>query len=183
MQTLQLKMQIEMIETKKNIFKNYAAFTNCISRINNTQVNGAQNIDVVMPMYNVIQNSDNDSKIYGILWQYCRDETAINVANGNIVDFDAANATTNSFKIKEKMTGKTGNNGTNNVEIIVPLNNGTIRSSVWRTLQMPLINGEINLDLNWSKKCIIVATAVANQGATFSKIDTKPYVPVLTLST
>ena len=81
------------------------------------------------------------------------------------------------------MTGKTGNNGTKNVEIIVPLINGTIRSSVWRTLQMPLINGENNLDLNWSKTCITVATAVASQGATFSKIDTKLYVPVLTLST
>ena len=177
MQTLQLKKQIEMIEAKKVIFKNYAAFTNCISRINNTQVNRAQNIDVV------IQNSNNNSKISGILWQYCRDETAINVANGNIVDFDAANATTNSFKIKEKMAGKTGNNGTKNVEIIVTLINGTIRSSVWRTLQMPLINGEINLDLNWSKTCITVATAVANEGATFSKIDTKLYVPVLTLRT
>ena len=53
-------MQIEMIEAKKVIFKNYAAFTNCISRINNTQVNRAQNIDVVMPMYNLIQNSDNN---------------------------------------------------------------------------------------------------------------------------
>ena len=46
-----------------------------------------------------------------------------------------------------------------------------------------LINCEINLDLNWSKKCVIVATAVLNQAATFSKTDTKFYVLVVTLST
>ena len=48
---------------------------------------------------------------------------------------------------------------------------------------MPLINCEINLILTWSVNCVIVSTNVANQGATFSKIDTKLYVPVVTLST
>ena len=47
---------------------------------------------------------------------------------------------------------------------------------------MSLINYETNLDLKWSKKCIIVATAAADQGATFSITDTKLYVPVVTLS-
>ena len=50
----------------------------------------------------------------------------------------------------------------------------------WRTLEMPLINCEIPLDSNWSKKCVIVATAVANQGAAFSITDTQLYVPVAT---
>ena len=54
-----------------------------------------------MPMYNLIEYSDNYLKTSGILWQYCRDEPAINAANGNIVDFYADNATTDSFKIKE----------------------------------------------------------------------------------
>ena len=53
----------------------------------------------------------------------------------------------------------------------------------WRTLKMPLINCEINLDLNWSKKCVIVATTVADQGTTFLITDTKLYVPVVTLPT
>ena len=53
---------------KKVIFKNCAPFTNCISRINNTQVNDAHDIDVVMPMYNLIEYSDNYSNSSGILW-------------------------------------------------------------------------------------------------------------------
>ena len=51
-------------------------FTSCISRINNTQVDDAQHNDVVMPKYNLIQYSDNYSKIFEVLWQYYRDETA-----------------------------------------------------------------------------------------------------------
>ena len=47
---------------------------------------------------------------------------------------------------------------------------------------MPLINCRINLDLNWSKNCVIVGTNVADKGATFSITDTKLYVPVVTLS-
>ena len=76
--------------------------------------------------------------------QYCRDEPAF-ASNGDINDFNAANATTNSFKIKAKLTGQTGNYGTKNCEIMVPLK---YLSNIWRTLEMPLINYEINLDLN-----------------------------------
>ena len=74
-----------------------------------------------MPMYKLIEYGDNYSKTSGILWQYCRDEPAVNAANGDFVDFNAANPTINSFKINENMTSKTGNNGTNSVEIMVPL--------------------------------------------------------------
>ena len=56
-------------------------------------------------------------------------------------------------------------------------------SDFWRALKMPLTNYEINFDLNWSKKCAIVVTTVAGQGATFSITDTKLYVVVVTLST
>ena len=66
------------------------------------------------------------------------------------------------------------------VEIIVPLK---YLRSFWKTLEMPLIYCEINLDLNWSKICVLVATASTNQGVTFSKTDAKLYVPVMTLST
>ena len=58
---------------KKVIFKNCAPFTNCISEINNTQVDNAKEIDIVMPMYNLIEHSDNYSKTSGNLWQYCKD--------------------------------------------------------------------------------------------------------------
>ena len=55
---------------KKVIFKNSAPFTNCISETNNTQVDNAKDIDIVMPMYNLIEHSDNYSKTSGSLWQY-----------------------------------------------------------------------------------------------------------------
>ena len=77
------------------------------------------------------------------------------------------------------MTGKTGNNGTKNVGIMVPLK---YLSNFWQTLQMPLINCEINLLLTWSASCVIVSADVVNQNATFAITDTKLYVPVVTLS-
>ena len=78
------------------------------------------------------------------------------------------------------MTGQTGDNGTKNVEIMIPLN---YLSNFWRTFEMPLINCKVNLILNWSENCVIVSTVVENQIATFAITDTKLYVPVVTLST
>ena len=60
-------------DDKKVIFKNCAPFTNCISEINNTQVDNAKDIDIVMPMFNLIEYSDNYAKTSGSLWQYCKD--------------------------------------------------------------------------------------------------------------
>ena len=54
---------------RKVIFKNCAPFTNCISEINNIQVD--KDIDIVIPMYNLIEYSDNYAKTTGSLWQYC----------------------------------------------------------------------------------------------------------------
>ena len=71
-------------DNKKVIFKNCAPFTKCISEINNTQVDNAKDIDIVMPMYNLIEYSDNYAKTSGILWQYCKDIPAIN-NNNNIL--------------------------------------------------------------------------------------------------
>ena len=56
-------------------------------------------------------------------------------------------------------------------------------SNFWRTLEMPLINYEVNLILTWSSTCVLVATNIANQNATFAITDTKLYVPVVALST
>ena len=89
------------------IFLNCVSFTNCINRINNTQVDDAHDIDVVMSMYNLIEYSEKYSSTSGILWQCCRDEPVINAGNDDIVDFIASNSTTNLFKIKEKITGQT----------------------------------------------------------------------------
>ena len=158
--------------------KNCAPFMNCITRISNTQVDEAHDIDVVMPMYNLIECSGNYSKRSGILWQYWRDEPVVD-ANDDIIDFNAANAT-KSFNLKAKITDQRGNSGTKIVEIMVPLK---YLSNFLRDLEAPLINCNSNLYLKWSKKCVIMATNAAYQAATFSIIDTKFYVAVVTLST
>ena len=104
---------------KKVIFKNCALFKNCISKINNTQIDNAEYIDVVMSIYNLTEYSDNYSKTSGSLWHYCKEIPAANNAD-NIVDFNGANAT-DSFNFKTKITGQTNNGGIINVEILVPL--------------------------------------------------------------
>ena len=120
-------------------FKNCAPFTKCISRMNNTDVDTPQDIDIVMPMYNLIEYSDNYSKTSGSLWQYYKDEP-------NIILNDSE-----SSKSKIKITGNTPADGnTKDVEIMVPLK---YLSNFWRTLEMPLINCEVNLILTWSKDC------------------------------
>ena len=163
---------------KKVMFKNCAPFTNCISVIYNMQIDNAKDIDIVMPMYNLIEYSDNYAKTTGSLWQYCKDIPARN-ANDEIIVFDVNNVT-DSFNFKAKITGRTGNNGTKDVEIMVLLK---YLSNFWRTLEMPLINCEVNLILTWSSTCVLIATGVENQNATFAITDTKLYVPVVTLST
>ena len=52
--------------------KNCAPFTNCIRDINNTQGHNAKDIDIMMPMYNLIEYSDNYARTSGSLWQYYR---------------------------------------------------------------------------------------------------------------
>ena len=105
---------------KKIIFKNCAPFTNCISKINNSKVDNAKDIDIVMSMYNLIEYNDNYSKTSRSLWQYCKDILAVN-KNSNIVGFSGANAT-GSLNFKTKITSQTDNNGgIDNVEIMVPL--------------------------------------------------------------
>ena len=165
---------------KKVIFKSCAPFTDCISEINNVQVDNAKYIDIVMPMYNLIEHIDNYSETSGSLWQYCKDIAAVN-NNGDIVDFNGTNAT-DSFNFKAKMTGQNNDDGEiNNIETMVRLK--YFLSNFWRTLEMALINCEVNLILTGSANCVIVYTNVADQGATFQINEAKLYVPVVTLST
>ena len=127
---------------KKVISKNCAPFTNCISEINNMQIDNAKDIDIVMPMYNLIEYSDNYAKTTGSLWQYCKDIPARN-NDDEIVAF-AVNNVTDSFNFKAKITAQTEDNGTKDAEIMVPLK---YLSNFWRTLEMPFINCEVNLIL------------------------------------
>ena len=119
---------------KGAIFKKYAPVTKCISKINDTEIDNAQDIDIVMPMYSLIKYSDNYSEKSGILWQYYKYEPSYNVEDCE------------SFKSKLKITGKTPVGGsTKDVQIVVPLK---YLSNFWRTLEIPLINCEINLFSN-----------------------------------
>ena len=130
-------------------------------------------------MYNLIEYSNNYSKTSGSLWKYCKDIQPVN-NDGNIANFNGAN-TTDSFLFKIKITGQTENNGRiDNVEIMVPLK---YLSNFWRTLEMPLINCEVNLILTWSADCVIIYTNAANQVPTFVITEINFYVPVVALST
>ena len=92
------------------IFENCAQFTGCISEINNTQINNAKDLDIVVPMYNLIEYIDNYSKTLKSLQQYQRDDPINNIRESE------------SFKYKIKITGKTPATGnTKDVKIAVPL--------------------------------------------------------------
>ena len=86
------------------------------------------------------------------MWQYCIDIPAVD-NNNTIINFTENNLT-DSFNFKVKMTGQTRNDGTKSVEIMVPLK---YLSNFWRTLEIPLINCEINLILMWSANWVIVS--------------------------
>ena len=116
--------------------QNGAPFTDWISKTNNTQVNNVNYLDIVMPVYELIEYSDNYPKTSGSLWQYYRDGP-----HDNFTDSE-------SFKSKIKIAGNAPADGnTKDVEISVPLK---YLGNFWKTLEMSLINCEINLILKWS---------------------------------
>ena len=125
-----------------------------------------------MPIYNLIEYSDNYSDTSGSLWDFNRDE----IVNNTDVTSDN-NAP--SFKYKGSIIGNTENNGTKKeVQIAVPLK---YLSNFWRSLKMSLINCKVELSLSWIERCVLTTAADANK-ATFKIIDAKLYVPIFTLS-
>ena len=174
---------------KSLAFKNNAPFINCISRINGAKIDNTEDLDVVMSMYNLLEYSKNYRKTIGSLWNYYRAETS-----------DPLSSNPQSFKYKTSITGNTLNVsadeadydankvGKNKTEVVIPLN---YLSNIWRSLNIPLINCEVELTFTWSKNCILVvmtADTIADPAIvapTEIKIeitDTKLYVPVVTLS-
>ena len=122
------------------VFKNCPPFEKCRTEINDVFDDETDFINITMPMYNLIEYSDNYSDTSGSLWQFKRDEITNNsdVTNDN-------NAP--SFKYKANLIGNTENNGTKNgLKITVPLK---YLSNFWRSLEMPLINCEVELSLKW----------------------------------
>ena len=100
---------------------------------------------MLIPIYNLIEFSDNYSNISGSLWRYYRDEPSLNPGENNIVDFTTANPGSKSFKFKQKIKSGTDNTRlTKQVEIML---SSKYLGNVWRTLEMHLINYEIKLTL------------------------------------
>ena len=119
-----------------------------------------------MPMYNLIEYSNNYSKISGSLWKYYKDKP-----NDNLAD-------SKSFKSKIKIIGNIpADSNTKNFEIIVSFK---YLRNFWRALEMPLIKYEVNLILTWSSTCFVTNSTGAGR---FGITETKVYASIVTLST
>ena len=154
--------------------KNCAPFTKCNLEINDEHVDTAENLDIVMPMYNLIEYSDSYQDLSATLYQYKRDEPPEAYA---LADLTVNNSS--SFKDKVSLLGNPevdNNIARRNVKIVAPLK---YLSNFFRSLEMPLINCKIKLNLTWKKECVLSNQAGA---AVFIINDTKMYVPVVTLS-
>ena len=133
-----------------------------------------------MPMYNLIEYSDNYQDSSATLYQYKPDEPPANLVNNLATD------TSSSFKCKINLLGDpdvANNIARLNVKIVVPLK---YLSNFFRSLEMPLINCKIKVNLTWKKECVLStdndAAANAANNPVFIINDTKLYVPVVTLS-
>ena len=141
---------------EKVIFKNSAPFTDYISEISKTQVDNSDDIDIVIPMYNLIERIDNSLKASGRLWQYYSDQPFLNNA-GAVVDFTGVNKNSKQSKCKQNITIETDVNNTKIFKILVPLK---YLSNFWKNIEISLINCEISLILTWSEKCVIAPNTV-----------------------
>ena len=134
-----------------------------------------------MPMSNLIEYSDNYQDSSATLYQYKRDEPQDHLAN------NLATNTSSSFKYKVNLLGNrniVGNVARRNVKIVVPLK---YLSNFFRSLEIPLINCKIKLNLTWKKECVLSTNNDANaadaaNNPVFIINDTKLYIPVVTLS-
>ena len=155
-----------------------APFAKCNLEINDEHVDTAENLDIVMPMYNLIEYSDNHQDSSATLYQYKREEPSEDDA---VADLTADNS--HSFKYKIKLLGNIDQLaadaacvGRLNIKVEVPLK---YLSNFFRSLEMPLINCKIKLNLTWKKECVL---STAADDAVFLISYRKLYVPVVALS-
>ena len=190
------------IRDKRNrplILKNNAPFVSCITRINGELIEDADDLDIVMSMYNLLEYSKNYRKTIGSLYNYYRDELSDDADDNYFGNIKVVNS--DAFKYKNKITSNTYNvdagtqgydvnkNGTQEVELAIPLK---CLGNFWRALNIPLISCEVSLELKWDKNCIITSLEQrdigggnrdnAPTGATLAINDCKFYVPAVTLS-
>ena len=147
---------------KSGAFKNNVPFINSISKVNGVQIDNAEDIDVVIPMYNFLEYSKNYKKTAGSLWNFYRDEPS-----------NPLSSNSESFKYKASITGYTCNLGVgkagyvtdkvgkNETKIVALLKHLT---NFGRTLNIPLINCEIELILTWCKNCSLADMTVRDAG-------------------
>ena len=186
------------------ILKNNAPFISCITRINGELIEDADDLDIVMPMYNLLEYSKNYRKTIGSLYNYYRDELSDDNDNDNFVNISIVNS--KAFKYKNKIIGNTynvdltrvpagggarqanpdyiaNNSGKKSLELAIPLK---YLGNFCRALNILLINCEVSLELKWNKNCIIISIDGGNTetstGTTLAIKDCKLYIPVVTLS-
>ena len=192
------------------ILKNNAPFASCITRINGELIEDADDLDIVMPMYNLLEYSKNYRKTIVSLYNYYKDGLSDDNDNDNFGNIKVVNS--EAFKYKNKIIGNTYNvdsthvppaggnrvpnpdycanlSGTSSVILVIPLKN---LGNFWRTLNIPLTSCEVSLELKWNKNCVITSiqrelnldggNTEAPTGASFAIDACKFYVPVVTLS-
>ena len=188
------------IRDKRNrplILKNNAPFVSCITRINGELIEDADDLDIVMSMYNLLEYSKNYRKNIGSLYNYYRDELSDDADDNNFDNIKVVNS--NTSKHKNKIIGNTYDvdaraqgydvNKEVEVELAIPLK---YLGNFWRALNIPLISCEVSLELKWDKNCVITSLEQrdigggnrdnAPTGATLAINDCKLYVPTVTLS-
>ena len=146
-------------------FKNCAPFTKCITHINDEHVDNADNLAVILPMYNLIEYSDSYSDTSRSLWQFKRDEQNMNNGNPANVTTDDSRSPKHKSSLIGESTAVDGNKVFKDVKIAVPLK---YLSNFWRSLEIPWINRKIHLELHWTKDCVMSLTA----GTTFKITNT-----------
>ena len=139
---------------KSVAFENNAPFINCISKINGVQIDNAEDLDVVMPMYNLLKYSKNYRKTTGSLWNDYRVQPS-NPLSCNSQSFKYKTSITgNSYNVGVGEEGYDANKiGKNKTEVVFPQKH---LSNFWRSLNIKLINCEVELILTWSKNCVLV---------------------------
>ena len=178
---------------KELTLKNNAPFISCISKIYGELVENVDDLDIVMPMYNMLEYSKNYEKTSGSLFNYYRDEPSeLIIGDGNnAINISIRNS--KSFVYKTEITGSldAGQDEKEDVTIAIPLK---YLGNFWRSLDIPLINCEITLILSWYKECVLVGRAFRGPPAAATNrinsltdarseiTDCKLHVPVVTLS-
>ena len=178
---------------KTLVFKSNPPLINCTSKINDIKIDIVEDLDVVMPMYNLLENSKNYRKTKGSFWNYYKDEPNSGVDNG--ITYSIMGSKSFDYKANFMADGVEQDDLTKNgIKIVVTLK---YLINFWRSLNIPLINCEKELILTWFKNCVLISKATREtdygadaivyeidnpEDATFQITDTKLYVPVVILS-